>query len=421
MSRQRKKEAALAANVFQFTLAGLIIFSLTLIAAASFITAKLAAANHSKRGEVFAVDPDDKTRAVHSGPWGDLVTRDIELERPVEYLTGEVSDPQPEVWTFNGLKPDAVNALFAKDGLTPAQVAAAFAPGCFKETASGTELRPSEAFLLSLDADARRKLYIPMAGLGVNTYFDFPFIFPGDEIESIYHDASLNPDDLALFKRLVYSNGAAKQLSDYPFLLGKIPTLDRRIAMAQSLSRESAVIAGLSIRPDTDIDKIAAYWGNMPNVHFTDIRPMMEALKALPQGGYLSLVYLLPKFARERLYTFPMPPKPGDPVMDCHWTTFNFASDTPDNRFNDTTFAAQFIESNYYRIAAPSQYGDILLLMNDRQEIKHSAVYLADDLVFTKNGNNYRQPWMIMRIPDLLATYPARPPMKAIYMRLKTN
>ncbi len=101
--------------------------------------------------------------------------------------------------------------------------------------------------------------------------------------------------------------------------------------------------------------------------------------------------------------------------MDCHWTTFNFASDTPDNRFNDPTFAVQYIQKNYYQIAAPSQYGDILLLMNDKQEIKHSAVYLADDLVFTKNGNNYRQPWMLMRIPDLLATYPATPPMKAIY------
>ena len=159
----------------------------------------------------------------------------------------------------------------------------------------------------------------------------------------------------------------------------------------------------------------------MPNVHFIDIRPMMEALKALPQGGLLNLVYLMPKFARDRLYTFPMPNQSGDPVMDCHWTTFNFASDTPDNRFSDPDFDVQFIEKNYYQIAAPSQYGDILLLMNDRQEIKHSAVYLADDLVFTKNGNNFRQPWTIMRIPDLMSTFSATPGMKAIYVRLKTE
>jgi hypothetical protein len=159
----------------------------------------------------------------------------------------------------------------------------------------------------------------------------------------------------------------------------------------------------------------------MPNVRFTDIRPMLEALKQLPDGGTVSLLYLLPKFARERLYTFPLPPQPGDPTMDCHWTTFNFSNETPDNRFNDPAFAVEYIQKNYYQIAAPSQYGDILLLMNDKNEIKHSATYLADDLVYTKNGNNYRQPWMLMRIPDLLATYPNTPPMKAIYMRRKTD
>jgi hypothetical protein len=133
------------------------------------------------------------------------------------------------------------------------------------------------------------------------------------------------------------------------------------------------------------------------------------------------LLYLLPKFARERLYTFPQPPKPGDPTMDCHWSTFNFSNETPDNRFNDLVYAVQFIERNYYQVAAPSLYGDIVLLMNDKQEVKHSAVYLADDLVFTKNGNNYRQPWMLMHIPDLLATYPTTPPMRVIYMRRKAN
>jgi len=148
-----------------------------------------------------------------------------------------------------------------------------------------------------------------------------------------------------------------------------------------------------------------------------------ESVFHLPvdEGGNLSLFYLLPKFARDRLYTFPLPPQPGEPVMDCHWSTFNFASDTPDNRLNDPGYAVEHIRKNYYRIAAPSLYGDVLLLLNDRDEVKHSAVYLADDIVFTKNGNNYRQPWMLMRIPDLLATYPATPAMKPIYMRLKTE
>ncbi len=422
MSKPGKPTASHAGNVFRFTLSGLIVFSLALMGGASCITLKLVGKPRPNlTADTFAVNPNDKSRSVHVGPWGELLTRNIQLERPAEYMTEEVATPQPETWTFNGMKPDAVKALLAKDALSAAQIAATFTPGAFREEKSGTVLLPSADFLLSLDSETRRKLYLALAGLGVNLYLDYPYIFPGDSLESVYADPRLNPEDVALLKRLVYANGDARQMSDYPALLGQIPTVQRRVAIAQALSRQSAVFAGLVIKPDTDIDKLASYWGIIPNVRFTDIRPLMEALKALPEGGNLSLFYLLPKFARDRLYTFPLPSQTGDPVMDCHWTTFNFSSDTPDNRFNDPKFAVEYIRKNYYQISAPSVYGDILLLMNDRNEIKHSATFLADDLVFTKNGNNYRQPWMLMHIPDLLATYPATPAMRPIYMRLKVN
>jgi hypothetical protein len=181
------------------------------------------------------------------------------------------------------------------------------------------------------------------------------------------------------------------------------------------------VLARIAVNQNTDIDKLAAYWGNVPNVRFTDIRPLFESLRQLPEGGSISLLYLLPKFARDRLYTFPLPPQPGEPAIDCHWTKFNFSNETPDNRFNDANFTVEYIRKNFYQIGVPSSYGDILLLMNDKNEVKHSAVFLADDIVFTKNGNNYRQPWMLMHIPNLLATYPATPALKPIYMRRKTD
>ena len=422
MNRRKQTQSAQAANVFQFTLAGLIIFSLALVGGAFLGGYKLAAASRQNlTADTFAVNPKDKSRSVHVGPWGELITRDIQLERPAEYLTEEVTTPPPETWTFNGLNTEAVKGLLAKAGLSPTQIAAAFAPGNVREEAAGLVLLPSADFLFSLEAGTRQKLSLALAGQGVNLYLDYPFIFPGGSLESIYADSRLNPDDLAGLKRLVYPNGGAQQLSDYLTLLRQIPTVERRVALSRALSRQSAVFAGLVIKPDTDIDKIASYWGNVPNVRFTNIRPLLESLKALPEGGNLSLFYLLPKFARDRLYTFPLPPQAGEPTMDCHWSTFNFGNDTPDNRFNDPTYAVQFIQKNYYQIAAPSQYGDLLLLMNDRNEIKHSAVYPADDIVFTKNGNNYRQPWMLMHIPDLLATYPATPIMKPIYMRRKTE
>lgn len=421
MSKTGNRQAAQTSSLFQFTLAGLILFSLALISVAAFIAFKLTAAPVPKLADSFAVDPNDPSRSVHVGPWGTLITRDIELERPAEYLTDEVNHPPVETWRFNGRKPDAVRAILVQDGLSDAEAASLLAPACATADATGTAISPPGGFLEGLTPGKRTNLYGSLAALQVNTYLEFPYIFPGNKIDAVYADSRLQPEDVALLKKLVYRNGTATQLSDYEYLLSRIPTAERRTALTRVLSRQSAVLAALVIKPDTDIDKIAAYWGNIPNVRFTDMRPLMEALKQLPEGGNLSLFYLLPKFARDRLYTFPLPPQPADPIMDCHWTTFNFSSDTPDNRFNDPGFAVEFIRRNYYQIAAPSIYGDILLLMNDRDEVKHSAVFLADDLVFTKNGNNYRQPWMLMHIPDLLATYPASPPMKAIFMRRKTD
>lgn len=419
--KQRKLTGS-AVNVFQFTLAGLIVFSLALIGGGALVGFKLSARPHRDLTEdTYAVNPKDKSRSVHVGSWGELLTRDIELERPAEYMTEEINRPEPETWHFAGQNPEGVKALLGRCGLSAEQIASVCAPARLRTEQNGTALVPPPDFLLSLDAATRGKIYLTLNGQGVNLYFDYPFIFPGDTIASIYADSRLNAEDVAGLKRLVYANGTAWQLSDYPALLCQIPTVERRVAMARALSRQSAVFAALVIKPDTDVDKIAAYWGSVPNVRFTDIRPLLESLKALPEGGNLSLFYLLPKFARDRLYTFPLPPQPGEPVMDCHWSTFNFAKDTPDNRFNDPAYAVEYLRKNYYQIAAPSLYGDILLLMNDRNEVKHSAVYLADDIVFTKNGNNYRQPWMLMRIPDLLATYPATPAMKPIYMRLKTD
>jgi hypothetical protein len=421
MSTPGAGQATQTRNVFQFTLAGLILFSLALIFSASFIAYKVAAVARVQPAGVVAVNPSGQSRSVHVGTWGTLVTWDIELERPVEYPTDEINHPRAQTWWFNGLKPEAVRSLLARNGLTAAQLSAALSPTNVSTYASGTIVKPSGDFLESLDAGARQKLYVGLAGLGINTYLDFPYIFPGNKIDTLYADEELNADDTALLKKLVYPNGGAVQLGDYDYLLNRIPTVERRRAITRVLSRQSAVFAGLVIKPDTDIDKIAAYWGNISNVRITDLRPLMEALKELPEGGNLSLFYLLPKFARDRLYTFPPPPHPGGPVMDCHWTTFNFFNDPPDNRFNDPAFAVEYIHKNYYPIAAPSVYGDILLLMNDRDEIKHSAVFLADDLVFTKNGNNYRQPWMLMHISDLLETYPATPPMKPVYMRRKVD
>jgi len=140
-------------------------------------------------------------------------------------------------------------------------------------------------------------------------------------------------------------------------------------------------------------------------------------LKDVPDGR-LGLVYLLPQFARQRLYTFPMPSRPGDPAINCHWSAMNFFNEVPDDHFADPTYTANFLQKNYYPVAKPTKYGDIILFLDGySSDVIHSAVYLADDLVFTKNGNNLEQPWMIMHMKDLMAKYESDGPGRILAYR----
>jgi hypothetical protein len=409
MGTLKNGDGAESVNAFRFSLTGLTVFCLCLVTASGALTWKMVGIQPEVLpGRALGIpDPDeqDKYTFTRQGPWGELFTQNISLERPVEYLNDEMKTVQAPVWTFRGMDVARVKALFVTNGLTTQEAEKALAPDRVTTRGTDTLFRPSEEFVFSLRPETRARLYAPMRGLDVNLCLDWPYYYPRNSIESVFNDPRLHPDDLVQFKRLVYGGKDAWRFTDFETLMARIPTPERRVAMTASLSRQIAVLARLCIRPDTDIDQVAAYWGQMPNVRFVDGRPMLEALKRLPKGGTVSLLYLLPPFARERLYTYPLPPAPGDPVVDCHWTTFNFSKVKPDNRFSSPAECLRYINEHFYKVSQPGVYGDVLLFMNDTDKIRHSAVFLADDLVFTKNGQNYTMPWMIMRIGDLQAMY----------------
>ena len=95
---------------FRFSLAGLVLFSLCLMAGAMAIStwtfsAKSTAPQPAKNGPA---DPDvQDSLNTRKGPWGELLLQGIELERPIEYISQEVNDPEPETWTIEAHHKDA--------------------------------------------------------------------------------------------------------------------------------------------------------------------------------------------------------------------------------------------------------------------------------------------------------------------------
>ena len=148
---------------------------------------------------------------------------------------------------------------------------------------------------------------------------------------------------------------------------------------------------------------------------------MLRSLAKIPEGTTLNVSYLLPPFARLRLYMFSPPSSdPSVEKQDCFWSALNFFNDKPDARLADKDFALEQLKTAYVETKSPRTYGDLILLLDAAGATLHACVYIADDVVFTKNGVDYLQPWVLMKIPDVLAHYQSDKPVQVITLRPKS-
>ena len=79
--------------------------------------------------------------------------------------------------------------------------------------------------------------------------------------------------------------------------------------------------------------------------------------------------------------------------------------ETPDPAFSDPKIVLEQFQHEYRPAAGDPQYGDLVLLAKRDGTLVHSAIYLADDIVFTKNGSTMIHPWMLSTTADLLKRY----------------
>jgi hypothetical protein len=349
-------------------------------------------------------------------PWGELIGCNIEVERPLEYLQAEFKPNQVAQWVFEGMAPEAVRKLMQSCLLDGCQIERALSSSMAAAAERGTIIKPDEELVFSLSPEARSRLYAELGRFGSNHYMQYPFCYEAGSLDGWFEASGLDDVQVDKIKRLLYRRGNADCFSDVEFVLQSLPDEARRLQLIKILSRQSAVLPRLRVRSDTDIDRVLAYWGH--GVRTNEIRPMLESLKRRPGGGALGIMFLLPPFARERLYTYPRINSATNAVVeDCHWTSLNFFNDVPDDRFGNPAFTTAYLLEHFRQVPKPDRYGDIVLLLNEQGNAIHSAVYLADDLVFTKNGNNNAQSWMVMRMNDLQATYASQAKMRLAVFR----
>lgn len=355
------------------------------------------------------------------GPWGEVQYNRIVIEPPETLINAVQSTARPIVWSFVGYSPATLVALLQSAGLTDAQLAWATDTKNWETTSGAILLHPDKDFILSLSPEARATLYTALAEFEENIDQNDPYRFRAEAADEWFAHSDLRPETIDLVKRLLYRRGTSLLFSDIHIVLPTVPSLQERTRLIKTLARKSTLLVKLRIRGNSNIDALDNYWGR--GQRGKDIKPLLQSLvREGGNGTTIDIIHLLPRIPRSLLYTYPSPTEPGARTyLDCHWTVLNFFNVKPDDRFQQLDAVTAAFINDYYPVTGSPTLGDVLLFAKPNGAIIHSCVYIADDIVYTKNGASPNAPWILMSLSDVVAFYPSREPLDIQYYRAKST
>jgi hypothetical protein len=347
---------------------------------------------------------EQSDRGVPREPWGHLEYQTITLERPEESFPPPAVMAEPIRWFFEDYTPERLARFFAENGhLTASQRKSMLDPSRWKQSPGGVLVMPPVEVVRDMPLPARKAIYAELQKSSRNFYEQNPVRIPVSKLAEWLARSGMSAEHQRIFRQVCFPEGDSVNFLDCQ-LLEQIGTFEEKKSLGKALSQVPALLMSLRITPETDIGILTRYWGQGGRERV--IRPFLESLSRVPEGISVSITHLLPAFAQLRLYTYPQ--EQTDELAkreDCFWTAMNFFNATPDNRFFDSNVTKATLESEYSRVETQWTFGDLIMLVEDRQMAIHMCVYLADDVVFTKNGAQGLQPWVLLKIPDMLAQY----------------
>ncbi len=369
---------------------------------------------------VYIENQDSSLKNSRFGPWGDIVTKDIMIDLPDEFVDTPASSSS-NCWFFADYTWNMVLDLLKSAQLSDELLHSLITDTPRSYDLDGIRIMPTDQQILELSPESRSILYPTLTGMSANSDEKDIICFKPDMLEKQLRESGLSRNSIALLRRLLYRNPKSPLLifSDRDVALRQIPDDDEKRLFIKTISRKPSLLADIRITPETDISKLANYWGI--GGQRKDIDSFLSSMKQVKRDLDVSLIYLLPPFARVRLYTYPFPSVDGTSIKQgCFWTAFNTFNLTPDDQMSELEYVRKNLERDYYQIFEPQQLGDIVLLSIGEKKVIHAATFIAADIVFTKNGQNHTQPWLLMHKQDMLDTYAARYPaiaLKTLYFR----
>jgi hypothetical protein len=361
--------------------------------------------HHSARLPVSDPGPANSLIRAKPGPWGDLEYYTVYLEATTAQLKSSEIPTYDTEWNFVGYTDEQVAKLFQTTDMPEAIRAELLNREKWRHREKMITVVPSSEAVLGLAPEARVAIYSVLTPWEEDSYHHEPVVIFAHSVREWLEHADLPEDVVATIEKTSYHRGKNLVFADTPLVLRMVQTEGERLKIRKALTRTPTLVVNLRVTPETDVAAIADYWGGPKFAE--DILPFLEANADTGAAHSVGLGRLLPPIPRQLLYTFP------DAAFghtgyypDCHWTSLNFANREALDRLADPTLATAYVLQNYTKVQGPSRYGDVIFVVDATTgNAVHSCVYLADDLVFTKNGRSPTQPWVVMKLDDVVAYY----------------
>jgi hypothetical protein len=350
--------------------------------------------------------------------WGEIDYTSIALDRPEEYFAQDITNKVRTAWVFRDHSEQQLSSLFSSLGLSGTTLSQLTNRVNWELLPRAIRVWPPPQAVAEMEADARKALYKLLAQNPENALQTSPFRFRADGFDDWFANCGLSKQKIDLVRNMAYVDGASLCFADAP-TFAQLSTPEETMALIKCLWRVSTFVMKVRIHPETDVDAVVKYWGAFGAGKA--YKPLIESMSRVQAGSSINVSYFLPAFARLRLYTYPDPRDTNILRQDCFWTAMNFFNAAPDNGFFDSAYTKKILATDYNRLSDSSrQFGDLLLLLGHDNQALHMCVYLADGVVFTKNGANTQQPWVLMRMSEMLGEYEKQRPFEIVVYRRKT-
>jgi hypothetical protein len=338
-----------------------------------------------------------------AGPWGILEPIEVPLANPDGAVPDQEQRFQDFKWFFENETEAKLTDFLRSCGLRDYQRKALMNRDAWETHTNGITIYPAPQIVWSLEPKPRQQIYSRLALSSSNYPQCFPFRFPPESFAARLRMAGLPSRQIDQVRRLTYTNGNYLCLADLEALRQVLPPGDFK-DLLQTLYVTPTYFLRVRIPANGDVDSLIKYWGK--GGREKRIAPILNSVARIPGGGAINVSYLMPTFARLRLYTYP--DSWNDPTVakqDCFFTTMNFFNESPNTNFLNAEYSKNVIEKDFEPVDSQPLFGDVVLVLDAKGEVIHTCAYIADDFVFTKNGINPTQPWVIMRLADMLLIY----------------